>query len=179
MLSSKFSYSFPLHSTSGLIPVRCNKGISNTQQIQEFNHLPEVADKYWKLRAIMTNTVLTQPRLLKMQIMTWPFWIWLTPGSANSSLENMTEDVEPPSTKQDPHCLSEVGNGSTEFVLNKDQLCTKRNPSIPIPESLSTPWLSNFPVTPPVQARHLKYWLCLQTKTGLVIGSTNVTSWII
>lgn len=47
-----------------------------------------------------------------------PFQIWLTPGSASSSLENMTEDVEPPSTEQDPHCLSEEGNGSSSVSLD-------------------------------------------------------------
>lgn len=53
-----------------------------------------------------------------MQIMTMPFRIRLTPGSANSSLENMTEDVEPPSMEQDPHCLSEAWNGSNSMSLD-------------------------------------------------------------
>lgn len=46
-----------------------------------------------------------------MQIKTLPFRIWLTLGSANSSLENMTEDVA-------PHRLSEVGNGNTSVSLD-------------------------------------------------------------
>lgn len=48
----------------------------------------------------MTNTVPIQLRLLKMQTKTLPFRIWLTPGSASSSLENMTGDVDPPSPEQ-------------------------------------------------------------------------------
>lgn len=66
----------------------------------------------------MRNTVLTQPRLLKMQIKTLPCQIWLIPGSANSSMENMREDVKLPSTEQDPLCLSEVGNGSSSVSLD-------------------------------------------------------------
>lgn len=53
-----------------------------------------------------------------MQIKTLPFQIWLIPGTANSSLENMTGDVDPPCPEQDPHCLSEVRNGSSSVSLD-------------------------------------------------------------